>query len=344
MTALPRVVFVGRRIRHHAARSGYDEIVRHLDPSAVPGRRLRWIPRPIAARIAARSGVLSYDADAFRAEAAVMVSMLVRGQRLCHFLYGESDYRHAGRLMGFRGNRIVCTFHQPPRVFERVVRPRDHLKRLSGAIAVASNQVPFLADLLGPGKVFLVPHGIDTDHFRPPEERLATRTCLCVGHWLRDFGTLREVVAILRRREPSVRVEVVAAPARAEEIQGLEGVAFSSGIPTEALLTRYRAADVFLLPLLDGTANNALLEAMACGLPAVATDIGGIRDYVDDRCARLVPPGDPARMAEEALALLADGPRREALGRAARERALGFDWKVIARRTAEVHAALMQAP
>ena len=48
-------------------------------------------------------------------------------------------------------------------------------------------------------RVFFVPHGIDTSFFRPPEVRPLTRTCLCVGHWLRDFAMLKEAVELLRK-------------------------------------------------------------------------------------------------------------------------------------------------
>jgi glycosyltransferase involved in cell wall biosynthesis len=336
----PRVLFVGGRAPHHAQRSGYAEIARRQVPSAVRASRCRWIPGRLAARLAAHAGIRSYGAEGVRFEASVMLSMLVRRRRLVHFLSGEAHYRYAGALAGFRGNRILCTYHQPPSILERLLPSRGHLRRLSGAIALASNQVPFLSDALGPEKVFLVPHGVDTEYFRPPEARPATRTCLCVGHWLRDFGTLREAIAILRRREPSVRVEVVAAPGQARELEGLDGVEVVGGIPDDDLLARYRSAALFLLPLRGAAANNALLEAMACGLPAVVTDTGGIRDYADEACARLVPLGDAGRMAEEALALLSDAAQREALGRAARERALAFDWGAIVRKTAEVHAAL----
>jgi glycosyltransferase involved in cell wall biosynthesis len=81
------------------------------------------------------------------------------------------------------------------------------------------------------------------------------------------------------------------------------------------------AADIFALPSLWEGMPNALLEAMAAGLPAVATAVGAVPEMVDDgREALVVPPGDAGALAR-ALAELAAGPaRRRAMGALARQR------------------------
>ena len=114
-------------------------------------------------------------------------------------------------------------------------------------------------------------------------------------------------------------------------------------VDDDALLREYQSADLFLLPLTDCTANNSLLEAMACGLPLVATDVGGVRDYASVDCAALVPPRDGQAMAEAVLALCRDDGRREAMGRAARGRALELDWDRVAGRLVDVYEAVGSA-
>jgi D-inositol-3-phosphate glycosyltransferase len=71
---------------------------------------------------------------------------------------------------------------------------------------------------------------------------------------------------------------------------------------------------------------------MACGVPVVATAVGGIRDtVVDDVTGRLVPPRDPGALADALTPLLRDRRRREALGRAGRERARArYTWDRVA--------------
>jgi glycosyltransferase involved in cell wall biosynthesis len=78
--------------------------------------------------------------------------------------------------------------------------------------------------------------------------------------------------------------------------------------------------DVFVLPSRRDPFPIALLEAMASGLPVVATAVDGISEQVTPTTGVLVPPEDPRALAAAILALAADGPRRERLGREARER------------------------
>ena len=109
----------------------------------------------------------------------------------------------------------------------------------------------------------------------------------------------------------------------------------------EALREAYRDADALLLPLQDATANNAILEAMACGRPVVSTDVGGVAEMTRD-AARLAPPGDARALADAVLALAADPAGAEALGRAARARAEALDWPHVAALHARLYAALAE--
>jgi len=102
-----------------------------------------------------------------------------------------------------------------------------------------------------------------------------------------------------------------------------------TGLSDEQLLEEYRRAWVVLLPLIDATANNSLLEGMACGTPVVVSDIGGIRDYAGPECGALCPPGDAQAHGAAVIELLLDSLRRKAAGRAARARAEMCAWPVV---------------
>jgi glycosyltransferase involved in cell wall biosynthesis len=80
----------------------------------------------------------------------------------------------------------------------------------------------------------------------------------------------------------------------------------------------------------DCTANNAVLEAMACGLPVIATRVGGIDLYVNDSSAILVAPDDVRDMTDAALSLLNNKERLQAMAAYARKMAEQFAWEVIA--------------
>jgi glycosyltransferase involved in cell wall biosynthesis len=85
----------------------------------------------------------------------------------------------------------------------------------------------------------------------------------------------------------------------------------------------YAAGQVVVLCSISEGFPYTLIEAMTCGRPCVATDVGGVTEAIGDT-GLVVPPRRPAELAQACLALLRDGDRRRALGRAARQRALEY--------------------
>ena len=77
---------------------------------------------------------------------------------------------------------------------------------------------------------------------------------------------------------------------------------------------------------------------MACGLPVVTTDVGGVGEYVDANAAFLRPPGDAVGMADEVVALLADPERARRMGQASRDLAVEHDYRRMAEEVREVYA------
>jgi glycosyltransferase involved in cell wall biosynthesis len=108
-------------------------------------------------------------------------------------------------------------------------------------------------------------------------------------------------------------------------------------VPHEDMPVWLSAADLFVLPTLDEGCSNALLEALACGLPVVTSDRPFNRAVVDESMALLVEPSDPAALGAAIAALVDGAPLRAALGAAALERAAAFR---LERRAARIHALL----
>jgi glycosyltransferase involved in cell wall biosynthesis len=118
----------------------------------------------------------------------------------------------------------------------------------------------------------------------------------------------------LRRDGAAVRLILVGdGPERARlEATGGQGVTFSGQIQSTA--SYYAAADVMVLPSLTEGSPNVLLEAMAAGVPVVATRVGGIPEIATDgESALLVPPRDPAALARAIGELLEDSDKRARL-------------------------------
>jgi glycosyltransferase involved in cell wall biosynthesis len=199
-------------------------------------------------------------------------------------------------------------------------------------------------------RVTVLRHGVDTERFRPASatERAGLRARLGLpdgilavysGRLLRGKGleTLLEAFARVASRANDLRLVLVGsgegqALSVEQELKRrvLEGdlagrVVFTGRL--DRVEDALRAADLYVFPSVFEALGIALVEAAACGLPAVASRTGGIVDVVEDGCSgRLVAPGDPAALGD-ALVALASGPAlRASMGRQARQTAVSrFD-------------------
>ncbi len=256
-----------------------------------------------------------------------------------HFLSGEHDYHYLSHVRGLNGWHSVATFHHPPDKLARLFTRPAFLRSLAGAVCVGSNQVEFLRQWIDPDRVWFVPHGADTEFFSPADcpESYDESTCLFVGQHMRDFAMLERAVSALQSRVRDLRVLAIVREDHRELVPKLPSIEVRSGVSESELRDHYRRAAVLLLPLVDCTANNSILEALACGLPIVTTDVGGVRDYVDDSCAVAAPAGSAEALVDAVGALLEDRSRNLAMRAAARARALTFSWPTVARALSELY-------
>jgi glycosyltransferase involved in cell wall biosynthesis len=248
------------------------------------------------------------------------------------------------------------------------VRLRNTLLADADAFVTISTRTreEFLAAHFDPDRVKLLPHGIDLEAFRPASatERRELRGQLGLpqdallvtftGRLLRGKGVevLVEAFGRLASRYPAARLMLVGSGVgqvlSAEEAlrarvrqAGLElRVSFAGRV--ENVADFLRASDVYAFPSFFEALPLSLLEAAACGLPCVASRIGGVLDVLEDgRSGILVEAGDANGLAA-ALGALFDLPdRRAALGAAARETALRrFDERDNVARYRELFAEL----
>lgn len=133
--------------------------------------------------------------------------------------------------------------------------------------------------------------------------------------------------------------------ARAERLGLAERVVFTGYVPEADKVAHYGLADVFLFPSAMEGFGLAVGEAMACGLPVVASDRGSIPELlVEGEGGFLCPPTAAEPFARRLLALLGDVPLREKLGRANEERIRRlFTWERCARETARVYEDTLEA-
>jgi glycosyltransferase involved in cell wall biosynthesis len=339
-----RVVFVDRDFAHHGQFSGYKQIARYLHGHVLNSEAgLEWIPDRMLYRFPGMHP-LWYNRRALELELRVLLQLAHQDKTIYHFLYGETSLRLAAgsnRMFGHR-HRIIATYHQVPRFFEARRHQFNHIGDIDAAILVASNQRTFFEGILSSSQIHIIPHGVDTTFFEPTLEtqrKSPSLMCLTVGSNYRDFQTHVQVIRHINSSAwRGINFVIVGDPGHARHFSDLEFVTYLSGISDKQLLECYHRADILFLPLADATACNALLEGMACGLPVVVSDMGGVRDYVNEECAALVPSRDVEAVVMTIIELVRNPAQRAQLGRAARDRAeTQLDWRHISERVREVY-------
>lgn len=184
---------------------------------------------------------------------------------------------------------------------------------------------------LDPAKVVVCRHGVRLDRFSPAGRSPEPARILSVGRLVakKGFPVLIEACALLARRGVTFHLDIVGDGPQAGELaelvkrRDLAGkVTFQAGRPQPELVELYQRAAVFALtPAVqaDGDRDgipNVILEAMASGVPVVASAISGIPEVIEHgRTGLLVAPDDPAALADALVRLLRDPAAAEALGR-----------------------------
>ena len=205
-------------------------------------------------------------------------------------------------------------------------------------------------------RLHIVPVGVDPEIFRPIPHvarvpgRLMTTTSSDVP--MKGLAPLLEALAKMRTERGDVELVIIGKPKEKSKIPALidrlglgDAVRFVSGVSTERIVELYAEAEVAVVPSLYEGFSLPAIEAMACGVPLVATTGGALPEVVGDDGVTgfLVPPGDPDALAHMLLRVLGDTDLRARVGAAGRARALArFTWRATAIGTVENYRALLE--
>jgi glycosyltransferase involved in cell wall biosynthesis len=258
--------------------------------------------------------------------------------------------------------REAAGYISRPNRRDRAVLRLDALgiRRASAIITPSRATKRALVERLGldTARIAVVHHGVDHARFRPVARRLvAGPYLLYVGsdHPRKDLPTLLRAFAALKRdrRFAAVRLVKVGEPGRPEGGYGVDTQALIAelGLRRDVVLTGrvsdddlpayYAHAEAVVLPSRAEGFGLPVLEAMACGAPAVVSAAGALPEVAGD-AGLVVAPADPGALRSALERLLGDPALRAELAARARTRAAGFSWPRAAAETLRVYAAVLE--
>jgi D-inositol-3-phosphate glycosyltransferase len=255
-----------------------------------------------------------------------------------------------------------------PEPAARVIGETQVVEAADRLVANTDDEASELMTLYGadPEQVVTVAPGVDLEVFCPADQAGARSrlglaadalVLLFVGRIqpLKAPDVLLKAAARMLAADPALRSRLVVAvvggpsgggvedPECLQEMAGRLGISdvmrFEPPVPREVLPDWYRAADITVVPSYSESFGLVAIESQACGTPVVASAVGGLSTAVADGGSGVLVDGhDPADYARVLGGLLADQPRRAALGRGALLHAARFGWAATATGMLEVYA------
>jgi D-inositol-3-phosphate glycosyltransferase len=368
-------VHVADLARALAARGAEVVVHTRRDDPALP-RRVEFVPNVVVDHVTAgpaapvpKDALLPYMA-AFAEDLRTQWGRDRPDVVHSHFWMSGLAALEAGRALGIP---VVHTYHalgvvkrrhqgsadtSPP---ERIRIERRLAQSVDRVIATTRDE---RAELLSmgarAGRVHVVPCGVDLDRFRPvgPAWPRSSRRRVVVVSRLVERKGIGNVIAALAQL-PDVELLVAGGPpagfvdsdreaARFATLAAEHGVAdrleLLGAVPREEVPDLLRSADVVACCPWYEPFGLVAVEAMACGVPVVASAVGGLAEtVVDGETGLLVEPRSPRAIASAISSLLADEPLRRTLGRGGAARARRYGWDRIAAETLAVLTELCRS-
>ena len=270
-------------------------------------------------------------------------------------IHAHDSHSHAlaDAISRMRDTPIVVT----RRVTTMIKNPRRY--KSAGAVIAISNAVRDLLLRAGVSseKIHVIPDAVDLEHVDTqvewpggvPAVPAGTPLIVCVAALTKEKGVdlLIDAAAILRTTHPAARWLVLG---EGRDREALEARSKASGTDQVVTLAGFvnapeailRTATVAVQPSHSEGLGSSVLDALALGIPVVATSVGGLPDALAHGGGVLVPPGSAVELAGAVARLLDDGSARERLSHAGRRAAAEFGVDKLVQRTLDVYRSVAQ--
>jgi glycosyltransferase involved in cell wall biosynthesis len=267
------------------------------------------------------------------------------------FPTGWLCYRTAGKLpyvISLRGSDVPGE-HARLKTDYKILSPvfKGIWKKAAALVACSEGLKRRALRFLPSVAIDVIPNGVDLERFGPAEaaQRGEVLKLLTVGRLsvTKRVEMLIEAVGILNKSDRKVHFSIVGGGAMEQELRQVvlkddlgDIIELTGRIESEQMPRIYRQHDIFISSSMQEGMSNAMLEAMASGLPIIATDCEGLEELIADNGV-VVDKADAESLAREIIGLADDEQRYQRTCAEAREKAETFSWENTASLYVEIY-------
>ena len=259
-------------------------------------------------------------------------------------------------IVSLRGSDVpgYDPFNAKVERLHKLMKPLNRrIWRRAGKVVALSDALAETARGTAPDlDIEVIPNGIDTNRFSPPAARPAERRVrlVTVARLLERKGIHTILEACAKPTVLPVELSIIGTGPFEPELREMvaemglaDRVRFLGFVPNDELPHHYRESDIFVLPSETESFGLVFAEAMSCGLPIAASNVGGIPETVRDGVDGLLcPPRQPLALRENIQRLMSSFDTREEISHSQRERILkDYTWDRIAARYADLYRSVL---
>jgi glycosyltransferase involved in cell wall biosynthesis len=293
--------------------------------------------------------LLPYLADLWRTAGQVQVFHVMANSGWSWHLFAApaiviARLRGTPVVINYRGGEADAFLSRAHRMVRATLSHADALIVPSGFLEAVFGKYRFAAQI--------VPNIINLDRFSHAPAAPAPGPRLLVARNLEpiyDNATALRAFAIVRKAHPHATLVIAGSGPLRTELEALaatlglqDAVTFTGRVDNQTMAALYRNADAMLNCSLVDNMPNSVLESLACGVPVISTNVGGVPYLVEDgRTALLVPPAAPEAMAQAVLRLVAEPSLAASLREAGLRHVQQYTWANVRPRLMDVYRSVL---
>ncbi len=337
------VFIIKNTISWFGQHTGYEQLIEHLD---IHAKKISVInsSKKIHTRLIGKAFSLlnSWPArdqnDSYK-EFLLYYNLMLNKDAVGHILYLENHLPFFGVTKKITA-RTTGTIHQPPIVWKK--EKLQQLSKLEQAIILYEKDMDFFSTYI-PNLTY-IPHGADIDFFVPKKNtEEGPKHLLLAGHHLRNFEMFERVSLQLLKQHTDIVIDILI-PERFRNHPSLQTfgkharVHWHQNLNDEELRDLFQKAYLLFIPMNDSGANTAIVDCLACGLPIITTDVGGIRNYGGGSVYPVIENNKDDDMISLINQYLADPAERDRVSAACRTFACDeLAWDIVAKKHQDLY-------